>query len=185
MALKYDAQGFLVGDRVDISDQLDTWKDIRSDVAAIRQLITRMARPSAAEAPGSDGRPGGVKASGGSMRVAGEGVLRDERGRFARPAFRQLAAPDVSRSDSGRKRDPGAASIQEASDQTPSLSAVETPPTRRLSGSVRGLASSRSVMPADDSPRAQEMPVKRVDRNPSWPPRSAACPMLCSVRVSA
>lgn len=144
MALKYDAQGFLVGDRVDISDQLDTWKDIRSDVAAIRQLITRMARPSAAEAPGSDGRPGGVKASGGSMRVAGEGVLRDERGRFARPAFRQLAAPDVSRSDSGRKRDPGAASIQEASDQTPSLSAVETPPTRRLSGSVRGLASSRA-----------------------------------------
>lgn len=39
MALKHDAQGFLVGDPIDIGRALTVWDDIRSDVRAIRKAV--------------------------------------------------------------------------------------------------------------------------------------------------
>ncbi len=39
MALKHDAQGFLVGDPIDIGRALAVWDDIRSDVRAIRKAV--------------------------------------------------------------------------------------------------------------------------------------------------
>ena len=45
-ALKHDAQGFLVGTPIDLSDASGVWGDIRSDVRAIRQsLLGRAATP--------------------------------------------------------------------------------------------------------------------------------------------
>ena len=38
-ALKHDAQGFLVGDPIDIGRALAVWDDIRSDVRAIRKAV--------------------------------------------------------------------------------------------------------------------------------------------------
>ena len=39
MALKHDAQGFLVGDPIDIGRALAVWDDIRNDVRAIRKAV--------------------------------------------------------------------------------------------------------------------------------------------------
>ena len=38
-ALKHDAQGFLVGDPIDIGRALAVWDDIRSDIRAIRKAV--------------------------------------------------------------------------------------------------------------------------------------------------
>lgn len=41
--LKHDAQGFLVGDPVDLSDLVDRWKEIATDTKAIRSLVSKIA----------------------------------------------------------------------------------------------------------------------------------------------
>src|SRR5580765_714231 len=40
MALKHDAQGFLIGDPIDIGRALKVWDDIHEDVLAIRRALT-------------------------------------------------------------------------------------------------------------------------------------------------
>ena len=41
--LKHDAQGFLIGDPVDLSDLVDRWKEIATDTKAIRSLVSKIA----------------------------------------------------------------------------------------------------------------------------------------------
>lgn len=59
MALKHDAQGFLVGDPIDIGRALATWGSIRDDVRAIRRAITEAGTM---PAPGQSARSPAVKA---------------------------------------------------------------------------------------------------------------------------
>lgn len=56
MALKHDAQGFLVGDPIDIGVALKTWDAIQKDVQAIRKAVTGAAASMAAGTKRQSGR---------------------------------------------------------------------------------------------------------------------------------
>jgi hypothetical protein len=66
MALKHDAQGFLVGDPIDIGRALAVWDDIRNDVRAIRKAVLGVGE--SPSSPGHDtakvGRPTGRRGTG-------------------------------------------------------------------------------------------------------------------------
>ena len=132
MALKHDAQGFLVGDPVEMTDQVDLWRDIQSDVAAIRRLLSRMARPAgdvgASVKPpselikpghkdqaievgvrvdvqpgrGGDGGAGGIGGSGGAGGIGGP---IDARKRGLRDGRGRFASPSWRRIPASEPRD--------------------------------------------------------------------------------
>ncbi|HEO1661595.1 TPA: hypothetical protein VAK73_003878, partial [Pseudomonas aeruginosa] len=68
MALKHDAQGFLVGDPIDLSKAVADWAAIRDDVRAIRQAVlgiesalNRDAPEARASVPATPGRGAGLE----------------------------------------------------------------------------------------------------------------------------
>ena len=68
MALKHDAQGFLVGDPIDLSKAVADWAAIRDDVRAIRQAVlgiesalNRAAPEARASVPATPGRGAGLE----------------------------------------------------------------------------------------------------------------------------
>ena len=71
MALRHDAQGFLVGNPIELETALKDWAAIREDVRAIRHALTSGASTSPARSGRAPGAPGGgvarpmVPASGG------------------------------------------------------------------------------------------------------------------------
>ena len=91
MALKHDAQGFLVGDPIDIGRALTVWDDIRSDVRAIRKAVIGASEASGkgvskhSTLPGVRGPRGGMEEADPAVKAS---ARRSERATPAIPARR-------------------------------------------------------------------------------------------------
>ena len=80
MALKHDAQGFLVGDPIDIGRALAVWDDIRSDVRAIRKAVIGASEASV-KGGGRNSDASRVSAPRGGMEEADPAVKASPRSR--------------------------------------------------------------------------------------------------------
>ena len=111
MALKHDAQGFLIGDPVDFGRALEVWGKIHDDIKAIRQALasgkspssTRSAPTGTPTAAAPTARPGIARsANDGSAANRATAALpraRDEMGRFSSV---KRTRPSGERDEKGR-----------------------------------------------------------------------------------
>jgi hypothetical protein len=92
MSIKHDAQGFLVGDPIDIGRALAAWENIREDVRAIRRAITDSGL---AAAPGQSAR--GVERSPAikALKEVAQPMARSASGRRDTSLLRKPATPQT------------------------------------------------------------------------------------------
>lgn len=92
MAIKHDAQGFLVGDPIDLGHALKAWENIREDVRAIRRAITDSGL---AAAPGQSAR--GVERSPAIkvLKEVAQPMARSASGRRDTSLLRKPATPQT------------------------------------------------------------------------------------------
>jgi len=130
MALKHDAQGFLLGEPLDMGRAVNSIEAIQRDVAAIRVALTA-GRPAAARditGPGTTpavatprARNESAKNQGGKQETAATPRARDERGRFAKtepaiaPAMRSNPAGTMAAATFPQSRQEIAGNSREAS----------------------------------------------------------------------
>ena len=126
MALKHDAQGFLVGDPIDIGRALTVWDDIRSDVPAIRKAVIGASEASV---------KGGGRNSDASMVSAPRGGMEE-------------ADPAVKASPRSRDRAASAIPDRRYSDEIPALLRKAVIPVR---GQGEASASASEKPSAPDS----------------------------------
>jgi hypothetical protein len=146
-ALKHDAQGFLVGDPIDIGRALAVWDDIRSDVRAIRKAVM-----GASEAAVK----GGGKHADASRVITPRGGMEE-------------ADPAVKATPRGRERAASAIPARRYSDEIPSLLRKAVTPVRgqgneAASTSAKSGASGVMVRPERKSPQSVAKPAGRDGR---------------------
>jgi len=146
-ALKHDAQGFLVGDPIDIGRALAVWDDIRSDVRAIRKAVM-----GASEAAVK----GGGKHADASRVITPRGGMEE-------------ADPAVKATPRGRERAASAIPARRYSDEIPSLLRKAVTPVRGqgnevASTSAKPGASGVMVRPERKSPQSVAKPAGRDGR---------------------
>ena len=146
-ALKHDAQGFLVGDPIDIGRALAVWDDIRSDIRAIRKAVM-----GASEAAVK----GGGKHADASRVITPRGGMEE-------------ADPAVKATPRGRERAASAIPARRYSDEIPSLLRKAVTPVRGqgnevASTSAKPGASGVMVRPERKSPQSVAKPAGRDGR---------------------
>ena len=146
-ALKHDAQGFLVGDPIDIGRALAVWDDIRSDVRAIRKAVM-----GASEAAVK----GGGKHADASRVIAQRGGMEE-------------ADPAVKAAPRSRERAASAIPARRYSDETPALLRKAVMPVRGqgnevASTSAKPGASGAITRPERKSPQSVAKPAGRDGR---------------------
>ena len=146
-ALKHDAQGFLVGDPIDIGRALAVWDDIRSDVRAIRKAVM-----GASEAAVK----GGGKHADASRVIAHRGGMEE-------------ADPAVKAAPRSRERAASAIPARRYSDEIPALLRKAVMPVRGqvnevASTSAKPGASGAITRPERKSPQSVAKPAGRDGR---------------------